>query len=146
MGSKMGRATHTRVFCSCLLCNHKVDRDQMGQHYDSKRCNSQKDPMFARLWQYANNKRMSISDVETLLEEAGITIDQVGVHRGEYALARYGDSGPYVLGNCRFITMEENLAEMDRTYMRNRVYSAEERERRRQNMIAINNRRAQSSE
>jgi len=30
--------------------------------------------------------------------------------------------------------------------MRNRVYSAEERERRRQNMIAINNRRAQSSE
>ena len=54
---------------------------------------------------------MPPEDVISLLNEAGITPDNIGVHRGQYHLSRYGDKGRYVYGNCRFITMEENLSE-----------------------------------
>ena len=54
---------------------------------------------------------LSESDIHLLLYQAGITIDQVGKGREDYALARYNDTGPYALGNCRFITVLENIRE-----------------------------------
>ena len=50
-------------------------------------------------------------DVKTLLDEASITIFDVGQKKGMYQLGRHGDTGPYEIGNCRFITKEENLNE-----------------------------------
>lgn len=34
-----------------------------------------------------------------------------GCRRGEYCMARYGDKGPYEVGNVRICTVEENGAE-----------------------------------
>jgi len=48
-------------------------------------------------------------NVQGLLDDAGITVDDWSI-RG-YHLARYNDSGNYELGNCRFITYAENIAE-----------------------------------
>jgi hypothetical protein len=55
--------------------------------------------------------RLTLSDLQNLLAEANITIDDVGRHSHEYHLARYGDTGPYEIGNCRFITCAENQKE-----------------------------------
>jgi hypothetical protein len=41
--------------------------------------------------------------------EADITVDQI--HRAGYHLSRYGDTGDYEIGNCRFITCQENMKE-----------------------------------
>ena len=70
-----------------------------------------------RVWYYWRQKKkrdnfyLSPSELISLLDEAGITIDDVGIYKGKYHLARYGDTGDYVIGNCRFITIEENIAE-----------------------------------
>lgn len=39
-----------------------------------------------------------------------------GRRRGQYAMARYGDKGPYAVGNVRIILAEENAAEMEPQY------------------------------
>lgn len=36
---------------------------------------------------------------------------QIGKTRGKYQMSRFGDSGDYEKGNCRFITIEENQRE-----------------------------------
>lgn len=44
--------------------------------------------------------------------DAGLTSpDQIGVGIDKYQLGRIGDTGNYELGNCRFITMRQNLDE-----------------------------------
>lgn len=44
--------------------------------------------------------------------DAGLTSpDQIGTQADKYQLGRLGDSGDYRLGNCRFITMKQNLEE-----------------------------------
>jgi hypothetical protein len=50
-------------------------------------------------------------DIKILLEEAGITIYQVGIGKGKYQLGRIGDTGPYDRDNCRFVTQYQNLQE-----------------------------------
>jgi hypothetical protein len=50
-------------------------------------------------------------ELQQLLDEAGITIWDVGPYSGMFCLGRYGDTGPYEVGNCRFITVEENTQE-----------------------------------
>ena len=50
-------------------------------------------------------------DVQCLLDEAGITIRDIGRSNHQYALARYNDEGHYEVGNCRFITVFENREE-----------------------------------
>ena len=52
-------------------------------------------------------------DINQLLADAGITKDDIGQKGDEYQLARYGDTGGYHMGNCRFITTKENMAERD---------------------------------
>ena len=54
-------------------------------------------------------------DIHQLLDEAGITKDDIGQKADQYHLARYGDKGGYHMGNCRFITAKENMEERDST-------------------------------
>jgi hypothetical protein len=37
--------------------------------------------------------------------------DQRGIRRGQYVMARYGDQGPYAVGNVRICTTTENSKE-----------------------------------
>ncbi len=72
--------------------------------------------------------RLSIADLETMLEDAGISIWQVGRDKGSYQLGRHGDDGHYEYSNCRFITLEQNIKERDSSNCGNRsVRSASER-------------------
>ena len=52
---------------------------------------------------------LTLEEYASLLEEAGITLEDVG--NTGYHLARYNDEGPYEVGNCRFIHYLENLNE-----------------------------------
>jgi len=105
--------SYVRNRVSCLLCRKVVT--QIGQHYGSNVCQYSDNPTLKKKLQYCYDHKFSMSELDTLLEEAGIEFGQIGVHRGDYHLARYGDTGPYALGNCRFITVEENLAEQKRS-------------------------------
>ena len=49
--------------------------------------------------------------IAQLLDEAGIDISQLGRYRGCYHLARYNDTGNYEWGNCRFVTISDNIRE-----------------------------------
>lgn len=49
----------------------------------------------------------------TLMKEAGIISSNLGTSGDYYELARYGDKGPYQVGNCRFITHKENMQECE---------------------------------
>lgn len=54
---------------------------------------------------------ISKDEIQMLLDEAGITMDDVGRRRDQYQLARYDDLGDYAYGNCRFITQDQNRKE-----------------------------------
>jgi len=54
---------------------------------------------------------LTIACVETLLEKAGITYDDVGSYRGMYCLTRINDIGPYNVENCRYRTNLQNHSE-----------------------------------
>lgn len=64
---------------------------------------------------YANAKReghqflLTKEQIEWLLAEAGIEPEDWSFYG--YHLARYNDSGDYVLGNCRFIPASDNFKE-----------------------------------
>jgi hypothetical protein len=38
-------------------------------------------------------------------------LDERGAHKGEYVMARYGDSGAYEVGNVDIVTAEKNCSE-----------------------------------
>ena len=58
---------------------------------------------------------LSFEQFVIIAKESGLTKpEQNGCRRGQYHLARLGDSGAYVVGNCRFLPQEENIQE--RTY------------------------------
>lgn len=48
-----------------------------------------------------------------LLKQAGLVSSQLGFNKSgeKYVLARFNDTGDYVMGNCRFITQLENARE-----------------------------------
>lgn len=50
-----------------------------------------------------------------LVEEAKLVSSDLGFTGNNYVLARYNDTGDYIVGNCRFITHKENMAEQTRT-------------------------------
>lgn len=52
------------------------------------------------------------------LQEAGLRPSMLGLRRGKYSLARYNDLGPYTVDNCRFIPIEENVAERKEGYQK----------------------------
>ena len=49
--------------------------------------------------------------IELALEASLTAPSQIGRDLDSYQLARYGDQGGYSIGNCRFITKQENLEE-----------------------------------
>lgn len=56
--------------------------------------------------------KLTFKEYVQLIYDAGIKSSQIGVYKGQYVLGRYGDMGDYELGNCRFITREQNNEEM----------------------------------
>jgi hypothetical protein len=62
--------------------------------------------------QAGNLCRLTLGEYIHIAIESGLTSpDQIGCTLDSYQMARYGDTGDYEVGNCRFITMRENLAE-----------------------------------
>lgn len=57
---------------------------------------------------------LSFDDYCKLVQSAGLVSSQLGLNGESYELARYGDTGPYSLDNCRFITHKENVQEQKR--------------------------------
>ena len=55
---------------------------------------------------------LKVADMRYLLEEAGISIWDVGAGDDKYCLARNNDLGSYTIGNCRWITNRENSDEI----------------------------------
>lgn len=55
---------------------------------------------------------LSFDEYISLAQEAGVNHpDMIGKGVDKYQMGRLGDSGGYELGNCRFITMRQNLDE-----------------------------------
>lgn len=73
------------------------------------------DPEDATLWgvKWVQLKPdMSFESYIDLALEAGITEPgMIGCGAGQYQMGRYGDKGDYRVGNCRFITKEQNTSE-----------------------------------
>lgn len=74
---------------------------------------------------------LTFEEYVLLLEQAGITEQNVGQSINHYHLARYNDSGAYKIDNCRFITQPENMKE--------RKPSKKSRESSRQKLLALRN-------
>jgi hypothetical protein len=56
--------------------------------------------------------RLSFYQYMRLAKKAGIRVpSQIGKSSDKYQMSRKGDTGDYVWGNCRFLTMRENLEE-----------------------------------
>jgi hypothetical protein len=57
---------------------------------------------------------LTLSQYVKLVIKAGLTHpNQIGRKKGQYQMARDGDTGDYEWGNCRFITIEENQVERE---------------------------------
>ena len=55
---------------------------------------------------------LTFEEYMRLAKKAGISSpDEIGRTSGKYQMSRRGDAGNYVIGNCRFLTIEENLSE-----------------------------------
>lgn len=54
---------------------------------------------------------LTLEDYVSLMESANITAYDIGSKADQYCLGRIGDSGAYEIGNCRFITMNQNREE-----------------------------------
>ena len=74
------------------------------------------------LWKYWKTKKqirtsddppflLGGAELVELLNDAGITVNDIGQRSHQYQLGRYGDTGAYEMGNCRFITARENAQE-----------------------------------
>ncbi len=77
-----------------------------------RRCNSQHESQHK--YDRQGNRvlvKLTFDEYKQLMEEAGITADDIGNKRGKYALARHNDLGHYEMGNCRFVTTYENAKE-----------------------------------
>lgn len=62
--------------------------------------------------QKGNQNLLSFRQYLKLAVKAGLTSPtQIGNTSGSYQMSRVGDSGDYEVGNCRFLTLEENHAE-----------------------------------
>ena len=100
----------TRPVVSCINCRVRISVNNLLRYQSSERCST--DPHIRYKQIYASNREgLTLEILEELLQEAGITMDDIGQRADSYHLARYGDTGDYSRGNCRFITARENIAE-----------------------------------
>jgi len=106
---------------SCLKCGKRFP--QAGRIAEQHLSACYKTPEQKKMQGYMNLKRsrgrtgrgatwnLTEKQVWSLLDEAGISILDVGKTKGKYQLARYDDTGPYEIGNCRFILQYDNIQE-----------------------------------
>lgn len=64
-----------------------------------------------RLYDRQPGSTLSFERYLEMMIEAELRPSKVGLHNGQFQLARYGDAGSYREGNCRFIRQEQNMAE-----------------------------------
>jgi len=109
----------TLLVRSCLDCRMSITGTNWWRH----KCTGPEYPIDtdeARiLFSYYRNKmtttpmELTFTELYSLVEQAGILPSQIGQGSTQYQLSRYNDTGPYALGNCRFITTVENIRERD---------------------------------
>ena len=110
------------VRITCLVCRHETSRNVWKKHrctgpwfdhpdYDVivKYCKNKKTSMRSK--RFSDDFFLTALEVKQMLDDAGITIHDVGIYAGNYVLGRYKDTGDYIVGNCRFITQEQNAYE-----------------------------------
>ena len=151
----------------CPSCGKEFPKKGIGMH--RKFCRPPREKWAIKRLQKLSNRltrpsyagienRLSVADLLSLVEEAGITLDQVGGHSAEsYVLCRIDHDGHYEIGNVIYDTISNNTIDVHRrgaidrdkaTETRKKNFAAglhkkpefsdEERERRRQRMIAMN--------
>ena len=82
------------------------DNGKLNRKYNNKRSNAKKEGIPFEL---------SFDEYCQLVRDAGLKSSDLGLTGNNYELARYNDTGPYAVGNCRFITHKENIAEQKRS-------------------------------
>ena len=118
--------TRPAVWVQCPECQMTIHRPSMALHLKGNLCWGDSVPILNEeteaVWTYWKQKRrlgkrntipflLSPTELIELLNDAGITAKDIGQALHQYALARYNDTGNYEVGNCRFITVKENIAE-----------------------------------
>lgn len=103
----------------CEICYKDFTAKTSWQRFCSTKC-QQKDPTAVLKYKYSSQK-MSAADrgIPFLLTfEQWLQIWQDSGHfqnrgkqKGQYCMTRFGDQGPYALGNVKIIQMEENSSE-----------------------------------
>ena len=115
----------------CPVCKMVLALNGITQHARSAACWGESVPILNEetraAWKYWQHKRctpnrnksvkflLTPTELLQLLSEAGITANDIGHKSHQYALGRYGDTGNYEVGNCRFITVRQNSQERDST-------------------------------
>lgn len=126
---------------TCPECNLTAPNNVLPQHFCFGTDIHESERTFG-IYRYWREKKVQSTkhpgftltgkEMISLFDEAGISADDVGKESHSYQLARYGDTGPYALGNCRFITLRENIQEKKRQFT---IHTPESREKLRQAAI-----------
>ena len=100
---------------SCLGCRRDITTGVLG-HHPCFQTDVNEHPILYKYWMKKRQNTgytfpLTGPQLITLLQEAGITPDQIGKGNGKYQLARINDEGNYEWGTCRFIPFEENMRE-----------------------------------
>ena len=123
--------TRPAVWVQCPECQMTIHRPSMALHLKGNLCWGDSVPILNEetkaIWSYWKQKKqrhdgyirkgssvkflLSATDMVQLLNDAGITAKDIGRASHQYALARHNDTGDYEMGNCRFITVKENIGE-----------------------------------
>ena len=115
----------------CPQCKMKFyTKGHLKGHYGSASCWGDSIPILneetKEIWAYWRKKKLrkkhahidfklSATEMVQLFSDAGITAKDIGKASHQYNLARHNDTGHYEMGNCRFITMRENIKERSET-------------------------------
>lgn len=84
----------------------KIDDDgKLRKKYNNKKTHSKNTVGF----------NLTLKEYCQLVIDAGLVSSQIGFSGDKYVLGRYGDTGSYEIGNCKFITQSENNKERKTT-------------------------------
>ena len=118
---------------SCPVCHLESANNTLPRHFCFE-TNIYESDRIHGIYRYWNHKRgdpkgFTITGPEmiSLFDEAGIDPEDVGKEANKYQLARHSDEGGYHIGNCRFITMVENLKE--KKSQKGKIISEEQRQK-----------------
>ena len=109
----------------CPLCGRTVTENNLAQHLDGRKCRKSRGiptniQYLRKQGEHLTRKdkngdpiefRLTLDQYNLLLEQAGITVDDIGARLGKYCLCRNDDIGHYEMGNCSFRLFDENITE-----------------------------------